>query len=738
MNEADRKQRNHIKIHELHPAIRSRMEAVLSELESFGYRPRIQEAWIAPNIQLARYYAGRSSQKYTFHNVTAESGTKEALAVDIWDDDRPTTPKSHFMLHLLAAAENNDFTTGIRISLSENRIKLIEDAVAQKDWMRPVWVGADPLHVEVTSLTVQEAEAGKRPELKPGDTASDPTPPPDDSSIPEPDDVTNWETYKPEPVKYRVEDVDSNYSKEYELQHALRPVSLLTVPYTSQLGPGADSHHNDCGAAAAAMILAAYTGTFITPNGFYEKFDISGDPYLTVDHLRNALASEGLPTDLKSDLEMRSLFEFLQAGKPVIVPINYKVLHDAGLTETNFAGPHFSVAVGMDTKNIYVHDPLFTDPEEGNAHAYPIDSFVKAWTASTQISGYATPKCSAIIPAIAIGETPVEEPPAISVLKRIKITITRLNVRKGPGTNYAIVGSVSRDEEFNLINEASGWGEIAADQWISLSYTQTISSSGTSAGTKSGTVQPEPGDGMLLKINLATSVPQNPAGLRAAQYVFSDPSIPSTHHNLCGDLALSMIYETATNKQNSLGYIYQGSKRTTRGATEGSNAYEFSQQFANTFPAGWKAQTRYLNYHYYFEAGNPYHTPNSPGVLNASQSLKTLSNTEIKSLVSKAMADHTFLVVGVKQSTLMSGTGAARLNPRGIGHWVVVTGVSAAYVYINNPFMNRREAYTWDEFMESFGYWIVQLFPAVNYQPQTYTGSMNKVHSSLEQDRNKI
>jgi len=736
MNEADRKQRNYIKIHELHPSIRQRMEAVLHELESFGYRPRIQEAWVSPNTQLARYYAGKSSQKYTFHNVTADDGTtKEALAADIWDDDRPTSPKSHFMLHLLAAAENNGFTTGIRISLSENRIKFIENAVAKKDWMRPVWVGADPLHVEVTSLTVQDAEAGKRPAINP----SEPTGTlPDNTDIPEPNDnAGDWETYEPEPIKYRVEDVTSNYSKEYELKSALRPVTLLTVPYISQLGPGADSRHNDCGAAASAMILAAYTGTFITPNGFYDKFEISGDPYLTVDHVRNALASEGLPTDFKSDIEMKSLFELLQAGKPVILPINYNILHDAGLTETTFVGPHFSVAVGMDTQNIYVHDPLFTDPEDGNAHAYPVDEFLKAWIASTHITGYSIPKCSAIIPTIAIGETPVEEAPTIAVLKRVKIMISRLNVRKGPGTNHPVVGSVLRSEEFNLLNETGGWGEIAADQWIALSYTQTVSSSGTGS-SKGGTVQPEPGDGVLLKINLASSVPQNPTGVRAAQYIFSDPAIPSMHRNLCGDLTLSMIYETATNKQNSLGYIYQGSKHTTRGSIEGSNAYEFSQQFANTFPAGWKAQTYYLNYLYYFEAGNPYHMPSSPGVLNASQSLKTLSNAEIKSMISKALADHNFLVVGVKQSTLMSGSGAARLNPRGIGHWVVIAGTTASYVYINNPFMNRRETYTWDEFMESFGYWIVQITPASNYQPQFYSGSMNKVHESLEQDRNKL
>ncbi|MDX1378752.1 MAG: hypothetical protein R3307_07885, partial [Anaerolineales bacterium] len=139
MKEADRIQRNTIKIQELHPSVRPRMEAVLRELESYGYRPRIQEAWRSPKDQLAAYKAGASKVRYGFHNVTADDGTKEALAADVWDDDRPFTAKTHFMLHLLAAAEKNGLTTGIRWSLSENRIELIEDAIAQEDWKRPVW-----------------------------------------------------------------------------------------------------------------------------------------------------------------------------------------------------------------------------------------------------------------------------------------------------------------------------------------------------------------------------------------------------------------------------------------------------------------------------------------------------------------------------------------------------------------------------------------------------------------------
>jgi len=736
MNEADRIQRNLVKISELHPAIRQRMEAVLREMESYGYRPRIQEAWRSPKDQLAAYNAGTSKIKYGFHNVTADDGTKEALAADVWDDDRPFTAKTHFMLHLLAAAEKNGLTTGIRWSLSDNRIKLIEDAIIQDDWNRPIWVGWDPLHVEVTGLTIQEAEAGKRPEMSETEpSGSDSTTPSDDTPPPDPNDVPDRDgKYKPEPVQYRVENLETRQSKEYELNTILRPVSLLATPYISQLGPGADSRQNDCGAAAAAMILAEYTGTFITPDAFYEQFNITGDPYLTINHVRDALGSEGVITELKDNLMIKELFDYLNAGTPLIIPTKYSVLHDAGLTEKPFDGPHFSVVVGIDLENIYMHDPLYTDPDQGNAHAYPLDIFLKAWTDTTAISGYTIPQRSAIIPVAVTDGQPV---------KRVQVNVSRLNVREGPGTNFSVVGTVTRGQEFNLLQETDNWGEIDSKHWISLVYTKTISvsfptpSTEPDADTQENDDTPQqPGYGILLNINLATSVPKNPTGMRAAEYLFDDPLIPSTHRNLCGDISLSMIYETVTKKQNTLGYIYQGIKGTSRKPTSGSNAYQFAQQFANTFPVGWKAHSHFLSYLYYFETGNSRHMPDSPGALGTSMTRK--NTAEIREMIINMLAANNYVIAGASQSTKMEGPGATRLHPKGVGHWVVVTGASNEFIYINNPFMNRRETYTWNEFMESFGYWILQIFPASDFQPEAYSGPMDQIHAKLEQDRNKM
>lgn len=477
MLEADRKQRNYVKLHELHPAVRVRMEAVIHEMESYGYRPRIQEAWRSPKDQLAAYNAGTSKIKYGFHNVTASDETKEALAADVWDDNRPFNTKTDFMLHLLAAAEKNGLTTGIRWSLSDNRIKLIEDAIAQEDWKRPVWVGWDPLHVEVKGITVQEAEAGKRPEMPgtqpsgpgPDDSTDDSSQPPDDdTTAPEPDDDTDEDgKYEPEHIQYRVQNLETGRTKDYELSTSLRPVTLLTAPYISQLGPGADSRRNDCGAAAAAMVLAAYTGTIITPDEFYTRFNIPGDPYLSINQLRNALGSEGVLTELKAGLSLKDLFGYLLAGKPSIVLIKYSILRDAGLTEKTFTGPHFSVVVGMDLRYVYVHDPLYTDPEDGEARAYPLDIFLKAWTDVALDTNFPGPERSAIIPTSGIG---------VRTNKRVRITAGRLYVREGPGTNFKATGFASYGQIYEVTREVSGWGEIGDERWIYLAYSQPVES----------------------------------------------------------------------------------------------------------------------------------------------------------------------------------------------------------------------------------------------------------------------
>ena len=59
----------------------------------------------------------------------------------------------------------------------------------------------------------------------------------------------------------------------------------------------------------------------------------------------------------------------------------------------------------------------------------------------------------------------------------VKVSITDLNIRKGPGTNYAVTGQFTGIGTFTIMEEASGqgstkgWGRLKSGAgWISLDY----------------------------------------------------------------------------------------------------------------------------------------------------------------------------------------------------------------------------------------------------------------------------
>lgn len=267
-----------------------------------------------------------------------------------------------------------------------------------------------------------------------------------------------------EPVRrhFKVEELETGAIQEIQLGNSLRPVSLLSVPYISQLGTTADRHANDCGAACAAMLLAAYQKASITPNEFYTRFNIPGDPYLSVPQIRSAMNQLGLISEFRAAMSIPDLFNLVATGKPAIVLIRYKILYEAGLTEKSFQGPHFAVVVGLDPKFVYVHDPLYTDPVLGEAHPYPLEIFWESWKAAGSDPSFPNPERAAIIPLLGIG---------FQVDRVVKIHTPSLNVRSGPGLTERVVGTVKKGDMLPIFREVNGWGEISPDRWIKLSYT---------------------------------------------------------------------------------------------------------------------------------------------------------------------------------------------------------------------------------------------------------------------------
>jgi hypothetical protein len=162
---------------------------------------------------------------------------------------------------------------------------------------------------------------------------------------------------------------------------------------------------------------------------------------------------------------MADLFNTFATGKPVIVLIRYKTLEDAGLTEKHYEGPHFAVAVGMDPRYIYLHDPLYTNVSDGEAHAYPLDIFWKAWKDVALDVQFPNPERSAIIPMVGLG---------YHMERAVIVNIPSLNVRSGPGLTNAVVGSLKKGQIVKVTREVNGWGLIDIDRWIFLQYTLPV------------------------------------------------------------------------------------------------------------------------------------------------------------------------------------------------------------------------------------------------------------------------
>ena len=57
----------------------------------------------------------------------------------------------------------------------------------------------------------------------------------------------------------------------------------------------------------------------------------------------------------------------------------------------------------------------------------------------------------------------------------VKITASALNIRKGPGMDYNIVGCISDRGAYTIVDESDGWGKLKSGAgWIALNYTKRV------------------------------------------------------------------------------------------------------------------------------------------------------------------------------------------------------------------------------------------------------------------------
>ena len=66
----------------------------------------------------------------------------------------------------------------------------------------------------------------------------------------------------------------------------------------------------------------------------------------------------------------------------------------------------------------------------------------------------------------------------------VKINTDSLNVRKGPGATYSVVGELGRDEAYTIVQTQNGWGKLKSGVgWINLAYTKRVSNTTAASAT---------------------------------------------------------------------------------------------------------------------------------------------------------------------------------------------------------------------------------------------------------------
>jgi hypothetical protein len=236
-----------------------------------------------------------------------------------------------------------------------------------------------------------------------------------------------------------------------------RFLTVLNVPYASQLGTGASQHANDCGAACGVMVLEAYMGEKMTVDQFFNETGVTFDAYLNADQIINVLSKHHLGARWFNS-DMKTLMDNLRAGRPTICLLNYSTLRRYIKTETQYDGNQFVVAVAYDTKNIYVHDPLWVG-QGGKEIEVPYDGFENAWK-DAGIDPSVAPAYGCIVPNTTVAPT----------LQKWQVTASVLNVRSGPSTAYPIVGSMVHDQIFYVESITNGWGKIPDVGYCNLGY----------------------------------------------------------------------------------------------------------------------------------------------------------------------------------------------------------------------------------------------------------------------------
>ena len=71
-------------------------------------------------------------------------------------------------------------------------------------------------------------------------------------------------------------------------------------------------------------------------------------------------------------------------------------------------------------------------------------------------------------------EKPVEEKPQQKVIYTVKVTHPSLRMRKGPSLSADVVGFITDEGIYGIVDENNGWCKLENGNWIMATYTKVV------------------------------------------------------------------------------------------------------------------------------------------------------------------------------------------------------------------------------------------------------------------------
>lgn len=217
-----------------------------------------------------------------------------------------------------------------------------------------------------------------------------------------------------------------------------------------------------CSCDCSSAVTVACIGAGVPKDALYKSNNCS-----TTRTLRNNLLKTGLVTVFSTTKYTRSCEYtqkgdmYLKEGSHVIMAIDDSPsLEKEQIIKTNFTlGQKVRLKEGAKYYNgktipswVFKYD-LYVRRIDGNNIVF-----------STLKTGAITGKTAAT------NLIPVEE----IKIKKVKVTASALNVRKGASTNYPVIKVLKNGTICEIVSEKNNWGELKEGGWISLKYTKAV------------------------------------------------------------------------------------------------------------------------------------------------------------------------------------------------------------------------------------------------------------------------